>query len=65
MSASLSVRRGFLFMMSKMLTFPTDEYESFATPVSAVTSFLFPLASNRTKTMFMPILGFINGVLRS
>ncbi|GLB38717.1 putative ARM repeat-containing protein [Lyophyllum shimeji] len=42
-----------------------DEYESFATPVSAATSFLFSLASNRTKTTFMPILGFINTVLRS
>lgn len=42
-----------------------DEYESFATPVSAATSFLFSLASNRTKITFMPILGFINTVLRS
>ncbi|KAF5377980.1 hypothetical protein D9615_006718 [Tricholomella constricta] len=42
-----------------------DEYESFATPVSAATSFLFSLASNRTKTTFMPILSFINTVLRS
>ncbi|KAJ7214009.1 armadillo-type protein [Mycena pura] len=42
-----------------------DEYESFATPVSAATTFLFSLASNRTKATFMPILGFINGVLRS
>ncbi|KAJ7643660.1 armadillo-type protein [Roridomyces roridus] len=42
-----------------------DEYESFATPVSAATTFLFSLASNRTKACFMPILGFINGVLRS
>ncbi|KAF8215061.1 armadillo-type protein [Mycena galopus ATCC 62051] len=42
-----------------------DEYESFATPVSAATTFLFSLASNRTKTTFMPILSFINGVLRS
>ncbi|KAJ6583909.1 armadillo-type protein [Mycena vulgaris] len=42
-----------------------DEYESFATPVSAATTFLFSLASNRTKTTFMPILGFINSVLRS
>ncbi|KAJ6585487.1 armadillo-type protein [Mycena capillaripes] len=41
-----------------------DEYESFATPVSAATTFLFSLASNRTKTCFMPILGFVNGVLR-
>jgi hypothetical protein len=43
----------------QMLTLPTDEYESFGTPVSAATSFLFSLASNRTKTTFMPILGFI------
>jgi hypothetical protein len=42
-----------------------DEYENFATPVSAATSFLFSLASNRTKTTFMPVLGFINTVLRS
>ncbi|KAG6919218.1 hypothetical protein DXG01_008013 [Tephrocybe rancida] len=42
-----------------------DEYENFATPVSAATTFLFSLASNRTKTSFMPILGFINTVLRS
>ncbi|KAG6819702.1 hypothetical protein H0H93_009446 [Arthromyces matolae] len=42
-----------------------DEYESFATPVSAATTFLFSLASNRTKSSFMPILGFINTVLRS
>lgn len=42
-----------------------DEYENFATPVSAATSFLFSLASNRTKATFMPILGFINTVLRS
>ncbi|KAF7314790.1 Importin N-terminal domain-containing protein [Mycena kentingensis (nom. inval.)] len=42
-----------------------DEYESFATPVSAATTFLFSLASNRTKGCFMPILGFVNGILRS
>ncbi|KAF9257153.1 ARM repeat-containing protein [Marasmius fiardii PR-910] len=42
-----------------------DEYESYATPVSSATSFLFALAGNRTKTAFMPILGFINGILRS
>jgi hypothetical protein len=29
--------------------------------MSAATSFLFSLASNRTKTTFMPIVGFING----
>lgn len=42
-----------------------DEYESYATPVSAATSFLFALAGNRTKTAFMPILSFINTILRS
>ncbi|KAG6854284.1 hypothetical protein C0991_008532 [Blastosporella zonata] len=42
-----------------------DEYENFASPISAATTFLFSLASNRTKTSFMPILGFINTVLRS
>lgn len=42
-----------------------DEYESFDTPVSAATSFLLSLASNRTKSTFMPILTFINRVLQS
>ncbi|KAG7087929.1 hypothetical protein E1B28_011975 [Marasmius oreades] len=42
-----------------------DEYESYATPVSAATSFLFALAGNRTKTAFMPILAIINTILRS
>jgi len=42
-----------------------DEYENFATPVSAATSFLFSLASNRTKVTFMPILAFVNTVLQS
>ncbi|KAK0487807.1 armadillo-type protein [Armillaria novae-zelandiae] len=42
-----------------------DEYESFATPVSAATTFLFGLATNRTKTTFLPILTFINSVLQS
>ncbi|KZT65852.1 ARM repeat-containing protein [Daedalea quercina L-15889] len=42
-----------------------DEYENFNSPVSAATSFLFSLASNRTKSTFMPILGFINRVLQS
>ncbi|KIK50545.1 hypothetical protein GYMLUDRAFT_266124 [Collybiopsis luxurians FD-317 M1] len=41
-----------------------DEYESYATPVSAATTFLFSLAGNRTKTTFMPILGFVNNILR-
>ncbi|KAF5319858.1 hypothetical protein D9758_018456 [Tetrapyrgos nigripes] len=42
-----------------------DEYESFATPVSAATTFLFSLAGNRTKITFMPILSFINNILRN
>ncbi|KAL6303891.1 ARM repeat-containing protein [Sparassis latifolia] len=42
-----------------------DEYEIFDSPVSAATSFLFSLASNRTKTTFLPILSFINSVLQS
>ncbi|TDL17754.1 ARM repeat-containing protein [Rickenella mellea] len=42
-----------------------DEYEDFAAPVSAATTFLMTLAKNRTKTTFMPILGFINSVLES
>lgn len=43
----------------------TDEYENFNSPVSAATSFLFSLASNRTKSTFLPILAFINRVLQS
>ncbi|KAI0647875.1 ARM repeat-containing protein [Trametes meyenii] len=42
-----------------------DEFEAFDSPVSAATSFLFSLASNRTKSTFLPILGFINRVLQS
>ncbi|CDO69881.1 hypothetical protein BN946_scf184884.g40 [Trametes cinnabarina] len=42
-----------------------DEFEAFDSPVSAATSFLFSLASNRTKTTFLPILAFVNGVLQS
>ncbi|KAH9924352.1 ARM repeat-containing protein [Epithele typhae] len=42
-----------------------DEFEAYDSPVSAATSFLFALASNRTKTTFLPILGFINQVLQS
>ncbi|KAH6912647.1 armadillo-type protein [Coprinopsis sp. MPI-PUGE-AT-0042] len=42
-----------------------DEYESWATPVSAATSFLLALATNRTKITFMPILAFINNLLGS
>jgi hypothetical protein len=43
----------------------SDEYENFSSPVSGATSFLLSLASNRTKTSFLPILQFINTVLRS
>ncbi|KAJ7238434.1 armadillo-type protein [Mycena rebaudengoi] len=42
-----------------------DEGESFTTPMSAATTFLFSVASNRIKKTFMPILGFINTALRS
>ncbi|KDR83035.1 hypothetical protein GALMADRAFT_238799 [Galerina marginata CBS 339.88] len=42
-----------------------DEYETFTTPVAAATTFLLSLASNRTKTTFLPILGFINTILRA
>ncbi|KAA1474736.1 ARM repeat-containing protein [Dentipellis sp. KUC8613] len=42
-----------------------DEYENYSSPVSAATTFLFQLVSCRTKTTFMPILGFVNTVLAS
>lgn len=42
-----------------------DEYESYSNPVAAATTFLLSLATNRTKITFMPVLGFINQVLRS
>ena len=48
-----------------MLTSDADEYEAYDSPVSAATSFLFSLASNRTKTAFMPILRFVNQVLQA
>ncbi|KAF9481128.1 ARM repeat-containing protein [Pholiota conissans] len=41
-----------------------DEYETFTTPVAAATTFLLSLAGNRTKVTFLPILGFINTILR-
>ncbi|KAL4081168.1 armadillo-type protein [Scleroderma citrinum] len=40
-----------------------DEYENFSSPVSAATSFIISLASNRTKTAFAPMLTFIHSVL--
>ena len=42
-----------------------DEYENYSSPVSAATTFLFQLVSSRSKTTFMPILGFVNSVLAS
>ncbi|KJA23271.1 hypothetical protein HYPSUDRAFT_40079 [Hypholoma sublateritium FD-334 SS-4] len=42
-----------------------DEYETFTTPVAAATTFLLSLAGNRTKVTFLPILGFINSILRA
>ncbi|EIN12803.1 ARM repeat-containing protein [Punctularia strigosozonata HHB-11173 SS5] len=42
-----------------------DEYETYTTPVSAATTFLFALASSRTKATFESILTFIYSVLRS
>ncbi|KAI0337442.1 ARM repeat-containing protein [Trametopsis cervina] len=42
-----------------------DEFEAFDTPVSAATTFLLSLTSNRTKITFLPILAFINRVLSS
>ena len=48
-----------------MLLTLLDEYETFTTPVAAATTFLLALAGNRTKTTFLPILGFINSILRA
>ncbi|RXW25385.1 hypothetical protein EST38_g469 [Candolleomyces aberdarensis] len=42
-----------------------DEYENYSSPVAAATTFLLSLATNRTKIAFMPILAFVNQVLRS
>ena len=33
--------------------------------MAAATTFLLALAGNRTKTTFLPILGFINSILRA
>jgi hypothetical protein len=41
----------------------TDEYQAFTTPVAAATTFLLALASNRTKSTFLPILVYINNVV--
>ncbi|KAI0263933.1 ARM repeat-containing protein [Gloeopeniophorella convolvens] len=40
-----------------------DEYENYSSPVAAATTFLCQLVSSRTKTTFLPILGFVNSVL--
>ncbi|KAF8576887.1 ARM repeat-containing protein [Ramaria rubella] len=42
-----------------------DEYEDYSSPVSSASGFMMSLARNRTKTTFLPILGFINSVLGS
>lgn len=41
-----------------------EEYEDYDSPVSSSCNFLMSLARNRTKTSFLPILSFINNVLR-
>ncbi|KIK34318.1 hypothetical protein CY34DRAFT_98238 [Suillus luteus UH-Slu-Lm8-n1] len=41
------------------------KYENLSSPVSGATSFLLSLASNCTKTAFLPMLQFINTVVRS
>lgn len=43
----------------------TDEYENFNSPGSAATTFLICLISNRTRVTFMPVLQFIESVLKS
>ncbi|KAH9980072.1 ARM repeat-containing protein [Lactifluus volemus] len=40
-----------------------DEYENYSSPVAAATTFLCQLVSSRTKSTFLPILGFVNTVL--
>ncbi|KAL0575166.1 Nonsense-mediated mRNA decay protein 5 [Marasmius crinis-equi] len=43
-----------------------DQYESFAcTPASAATNLLLSLATNRTRTTFLPIIDFIYSILQS
>jgi importin-7 len=43
--------------------FSIDEYENYSSPVAAATTFLCQLVSSRTKSTFLPILGFVNNVL--
>jgi hypothetical protein len=50
-------------LTSQLKYFQTDEYQSFTTPVAAATTLLLALASNRTKSTFLPILVFINNVV--
>jgi importin-7 len=42
-----------------------DKYENFCSPISGATSFLVSLASNHTKMSFLPMLQFVNAVVRS
>ena len=44
---------------------PVDDGDYFDTPLVAATSFLIQLVKSRTKVTFVPILTFINHVLRS
>jgi hypothetical protein len=43
----------------------SDENDICQTPVVVATSFLLSLTTNRTKSTFLPIMSFINDVLRS
>jgi hypothetical protein len=45
--------------------YPTDDGDYFDTPLVAATTFLVQLVKSRTKVTFIPILAFINNVLRS
>jgi hypothetical protein len=40
-----------------------DEYEDYQSPASAASSFLLTMATGRTKTTFIPILGLAQSVL--
>ncbi|EDQ98123.1 uncharacterized protein LACBIDRAFT_310280 [Laccaria bicolor S238N-H82] len=52
--------------MSQSVLYPClNKYKVYAMPISAATTFLFSLIVSRTKVTFMPILGFINTILRS
>ena len=50
------------FNTSHTLFLP-DEYEDYQSPASAASSFLLTMATGRTKTTFIPILGLAQTVL--